>query len=249
MNIIVNADDLGSSREVNDAIFSLMRERRITSATILANGEAVEDASRRLLEFPQCSFGVHLNLSEYRPLTKGEGLRPILALDGSFNGNRLREVRINGPLRTALLAEWTAQVERLQRLGVRVSHFDSHHHMHTLPAMLPVLSQLRSRVGVRKARTTLNIFPPERPPSLAKRAGKRVWDFALRNWCRMRTTDGFTSFETFSRVPKDSLLRFRSIELMVHPGSRASAVETQMLRTDWLDRLTVPADLVSYNDL
>src|ERR1700687_3982114 len=114
MKIIINADDLGIHRDVNDAIFALMGERRITSATLLANGAEVEDAARRLDGFPYCSFGAHLNLSEFRPLTTGAGLKPILRADGCFAGNRLREIRSTGALREAVFAEWSAQVERLQ---------------------------------------------------------------------------------------------------------------------------------------
>ena len=71
MRIIINADDLGISQEVNDAIFGLMAEGKVTSATILANGPAVEEAARRVAEFPECSFGVHLNLTEFKPWTMG----------------------------------------------------------------------------------------------------------------------------------------------------------------------------------
>jgi hypothetical protein len=71
--VIVNADDLGMSREVNDAIFELMSRGRISSATILANAPATRDAARRAQAFPRCSFGVHLNLTQFEPLTGGPG--------------------------------------------------------------------------------------------------------------------------------------------------------------------------------
>jgi chitin disaccharide deacetylase len=249
MKIIINADDLGIHRDVNDAIFSLMGERRITSATLLANGAEVEDAARRLDRFPHCSFGAHLNLSEFRPLTTGAGLKPILRADGCFAGNRLREIRITGALREAVFAEWSAQVERLQGLGVRVSHFDSHKHMHTVPALLPLFRRLLARFGVRKARLTLNLSSPDAPRSFENRAGKAVWNFTLRNWCGAQTVDAFTSFETFSRIAKDSLQRFGSMELMVHPGGADCERETMMLRTDWAKGLPFTAEMISYDEL
>src|SRR6266516_2916301 len=118
MKVIINADDLGVSTEVNEAIFALMAARRITSATLLANGPAVTEAAGRLSEFPRCSFGAHLNLSEFRPLTSHPGLRPILAEDGCFAGNRVREIAISPVVRVGIFQEWSAQVERLQSLGV-----------------------------------------------------------------------------------------------------------------------------------
>ncbi|MGH8658890.1 MAG: ChbG/HpnK family deacetylase [Gammaproteobacteria bacterium] len=45
MKIIINADNLGLSEPVNDAIFAMMRAGRVTSATLVANGAAVEDAA------------------------------------------------------------------------------------------------------------------------------------------------------------------------------------------------------------
>ena len=49
MKIIINADDLGLSCLVNDEIFSLIANGRITSSTIMANAPATEDALASLL--------------------------------------------------------------------------------------------------------------------------------------------------------------------------------------------------------
>ena len=60
MKIIINADDLGKSMKVNDAIFKLMDKNLITSSTIMANGDYVEDAIVRSKKYPNFSFGIHL---------------------------------------------------------------------------------------------------------------------------------------------------------------------------------------------
>ena len=65
MNVIINADDLGKSIEVNEAIFDMMARGSVTSATILANGPKLQNALTRLAHFPHCSFGVHLNADEF----------------------------------------------------------------------------------------------------------------------------------------------------------------------------------------
>ncbi len=59
MKIIINCDDLGASVTINECIFELMEQRRVTSATLLTNGSAVEDAVRQIGKYPECSFGVH----------------------------------------------------------------------------------------------------------------------------------------------------------------------------------------------
>ena len=55
--LIVNADDLGATVPVNDAIFSLMDRGLVTSATILANGVAFRDAAARLKNYPAAHSG------------------------------------------------------------------------------------------------------------------------------------------------------------------------------------------------
>ena len=76
--IIVNADDLGMSAAVNEATFDLMSRGRISSATLLANAPAAREAACRAAAFPDCSFGVHLNVTQFEPLTKGSGARLLV---------------------------------------------------------------------------------------------------------------------------------------------------------------------------
>src|SRR5689334_5067515 len=88
LRVILHADDLGISYEVNDAIFDLMQHNMITSASILANGPAFEDAARRSRLFPNCSFGIHLNLTQFGPLSSRQGLQSFLNQNGQFTKRR-----------------------------------------------------------------------------------------------------------------------------------------------------------------
>src|SRR5258707_9697646 len=119
MRIIVNADDLGMNECVNEAIFQGMRRGTITSATMLSNGAAVKVAAQSLRLFPKCSFGVHLNLTEYSPLCPGSytDLARILDANQCFKGNLIREVGISVPMLGAIFREWCCQIENLIRLG------------------------------------------------------------------------------------------------------------------------------------
>lgn len=249
MKVIVNADDLGTSLEVNDAIFQLMAIGRVTSATLLANGAAIADAAERSRNFPQCSFGVHLNASQWQPLTRDAGLRPILDDTGCFAGNRLREVNITGGLRTALFREWCAQVARVQAAGVRISHLDSHHHMHTVPGVFPVVKQVQRRFGIRRVRQTMNIYPPDAPARRRLLASKALWNCALRNYFATATTDGFTSLEIFHRTAATLGRYFTVVELMVHPGGEAYVAETALLTREWWRDVPFPIQVMSYNEL
>jgi len=226
----------------------LMSKGRVTSASLLANGVAFEDAVRHIRDFHHCSFGVHLNITEGFPLTSNAHLGVILGPHGSFNGDEIRRVAIKEPLRKAILEEWTAQVEKVLRRGIPISHFDGHHHIHTIPGLFTTLKQLQKRFSVRRVRITMNIYPHGSPAPLSRLVLKALWNFALRNYYRTQTTEGFTSLEIFMEAAKSKLLS-RLVELMVHPGSKDSEAETLLVSSEWWKRLPFTIQHISYYDL
>ena len=247
MKIITNADDLGADAATSEAIFALMREGLVTSSTILAGGLGVADACRRSADFKQCSFGIHLNLTEFRPLTEVRGLGQLVGADGNFNAS-VRHLRQLGALRPAIYAEFCAQVARVQSLGVRISHLDSHHHIHTVPALLPVIKAVQKRFGLRKVRISRNLYTPAGRPSRVLQFKKVVFNAVLRHWFPSVTTDVFTDLESFAAASPVFLDRVRSIEIMLHPGGIGDPAETIALR-----QLAATSDfssrLMSYHDL
>ena len=85
MLIIVSAEDLGTESALNDEIFALIELKTVTSATVIANGPAFAQAAKAIAEFPECSFGVHLNLTVFPPLRPSPQLEPILDENGSLS--------------------------------------------------------------------------------------------------------------------------------------------------------------------
>jgi len=248
MQVIINADDLGMTREVNDAIFALIAGGRITSSTVMANGFAWEDAALRAKAFPQCSFGAHLNATQFQPLAVTPGLKPLLDGSGNFSENQLREVNITRELQAALLIEWKAQVMRLCEAGFRISHFDSHHHVHTIPGVFPVLKQLQRLFNIRKVRLSRNYYLPETPVPITRHLAKAVWKFALKNYFKTKTTDGFTSLDVFLKKADQININY-CIELQAHPGNIKYQTETQMFGCEWVQKLPFPIKLISYDGL
>lgn len=250
--IILNADDLGLSDRVNDAIFGLMRRGRLTSSTIMANGPALRDAASRTKEFPNCSFGVHLNLTDLRPVTNDPALRPLLGESGEF-ARRARDVPYDRALLGAVEREWTAQIEKVRSLGVPISHLDSHHHTHTHAPLFKVLKRVQATTGIRRVRTTMNLYHPIDPlvGGVKQRIKKLGWHWALR-WIspRTRTTDLFTWFWIYHDL-LPAVPRAGTLELMVHPGSDDPIFlrEEQLMDTPWETRSLSPISLISYNDL
>jgi len=249
MRLIVNADDLGASPAVNAAIFGLMAAGRVTSATIMANAPAFAEAVSRAVEFPRRSFGLHLNATQFAPLASSPDLKPLLDAAGNFSENAIRRVKITGPLRAALLREWAAQVQRLLDAGVRVSHLDSHHHVHTIPGLFPVLKELQQKFQIKKIRLSWNVYSPAAPATRLRRLAKSTWNFALKNFHATTVTDGFTSLETFLQAARALPPAMRTVEVMVHPGGGKYEDETRMLAGEWWRTLPFPVEFISYHQL
>jgi predicted glycoside hydrolase/deacetylase ChbG (UPF0249 family) len=252
MRIIINADDFGMNPSVNEAVLDLLARNRISSVSMLANASSVEDAARRIPAGLNCSFGVHLNLTQFAPLTRVSERGPLAnCLDekGCFAGADIfRAAKITGPLREAMFKELCLQVERILSLGVEVSHFDSHHHIHTIPGLFPVLKRVQKHFRIRKVRNTLNLYHPGSVGALHL-LKKAIWSFALRQYYRTVTTSGFASFAVFFDTAKTNVLSHDSIELMVHPGHPEFEQETRLLYSDWQEEILFATELINYRDL
>lgn len=255
MRIIVNADDLGRSMAVNEATFALMDRGLVTSATIIATGEALDDVAFRVRNYPHCSFGVHLFLDEFYPATDLSAFGELLLPDGRLKEDA-RNFTFTHEIRKALLNEWKAQVDRVKSLGIPISHFDSHHHVHTIPAMFSALKALQRETGVHKLRISMNQYSDPVPGLLL--AKKRAFNWALRHWVPAVTTRWFSNFGMFyDLLQQNRLPSPATIELMVHPAAGTYMKgpmiyedgEILSLNEDWRERLPWDYRLISYNEL
>ena len=260
MRLIVNADDLGISNQVNGAIFSLIDDGLVTSSTILANGPAVGEVLRSLPQLQNASLGAHLNLTQFESMTQHPGLRGILDRDGHFIHRQIRKVSPYPNLLKGVYKEWLAQIRYLQRNGVPLTHIDSHHHVHTIPMLFPVLKAVQVATGIRRVRRPKNLFAT-RPKSFFAPGGRyhalevmkaNLWNWALRVTTPTSTTDAFTNFrELVSIVEQRQLPRSIGsssvIEAMVHPGHPNYYSETMQLNRAWIEQNN--ATLVNFGDI
>ncbi len=246
MRLIINADDLGRSPEINDAIANLFVKGLITSATLMANAPYLEDALRKIPGAFRQALGVHLNITEFRPLTAHPGWQGWVDDQGCFSLQAFQEKPITTRLREAILAEWSAQIVQLRDYGLRVSHLDSHHDVHTDIRLFWVLKRLQYRFRLRKIRLAENLVVGHHPLFLKN----RLWNWALCSCPPAAiTTAGFAQFATFLNEGRHRRLPYPSLEVMVHPGHPQFSWETRLLTKPWRDTLSFPVQLISYNDL
>ena len=85
-NLIVNADDLGWTDGVNRGILEAFHNGIVTSTSLLANGAAFAGGVETARSAPGLGVGVHLNLSNGRPVADQEIVTTLLNNDGEFTG-------------------------------------------------------------------------------------------------------------------------------------------------------------------
>ena len=246
--IVVNADDLGLSDGVNAKIFASINRGLITSASVLANGDGFDNFQEQFRAYSQASFGVHLNLTEGLPLTNRADLGPLLHTSGRFRED-IRNVRNLGKLRSAIKEELSAQVSRLLEAGVKISHFDSHQHVHTIPAITPVVKLLQSEFGIRRIRRARNFYLGGKFPSQAMYLKKLAFNQWLR-WCpSTRMVDGMGNADDFIISADQIPSKFKSIELETHPGAARGDEEMARLQC-WIENdPTIQSRLVNYHEI
>ena len=155
--LIVNADDFGLTSGINRAIVEARERGIVTSATLMANAGAFDQAAEmaRATEADGWAFsvGCHVVLLDGEPLLPASRV-PSLLQSEAGKAKRFRSSLnqfVIASLRHKLNpddieAEATAQMERIQRAGVQLSHFDTHKHAHMFPAVLrPLLRAARAR--------------------------------------------------------------------------------------------------------
>jgi hypothetical protein len=170
---------------MNAGIRKAHLEGIVTSASLAPNGAAFDDAVRLAREAPSLAIGIHLTLVGEAPLSDPAAL-PTLAPGGRlphYFTTLFRRLLLGRIAHDEIEREMTAQVARAVDAGIRVSHLDSHQHVHLHPTLL------RSRCGWRAA---------SRSPPCARRAswmrsrGFRpalLWMFARRAAGRLRANE------------------------------------------------------------
>ena len=97
LRLIVNADDFGISEAVNRGIVEAHDRGIVTSTSIMATGSAFEHALELARLRPSLGVGVHLVLTEQRPLT------------GAAAAPSARDARLWQGLGAAARARWRAR--------------------------------------------------------------------------------------------------------------------------------------------
>ena len=230
--VIVHADDFGETVEITRGICAAIEGGAVTSTTIMASMPGTEDALRRVAALAdRASFGVHLNLCEGRPLTRGPSL---VNEQGEFHSKRALFLRaVSGGLVAAEVeAEVSAQIARIRDAGVRVSHVDGHKHLHQLPVVAGAVSRVLPRFGIERVRLTrLRSLAAMAQPGravrelLALRAAGQFRRAGLRFPRRVADLQAIMSMASAAAVGSALQDANGIVELFCHPGTAQADIE------------------------
>lgn len=270
-----HADDLGMNAAVNSGIFTAFESGILTSTSLLANGPAAEAGLRQWKRLREAGspagrigreiepdvqpfdLGVHLNLSQGRPLT-GDCYPPSLCdSNGRFPGigkvaQRLLLAADTATL-TAIEAEFRAQIAFLVDHGIQPTHVNGHQYVEMLPALSRRLIELLRHFGIDTVRVAREsglfrskLILDRSPVGWGLALVKRL--FAERHSTAMRRAGFKTAAGYFGTAHAgtiglrtlqcylSSMRAGRTYEIGCHPATPHVATETE-IADGWFDPL------------
>ena len=209
--LIINADDFGLTESCSTAIAKAFSENLISSTTACANGDYIEQSYNIARDNGFLDkIGIHINLTEGKPLTDDIKTDAFFCKNGVFHGHINRLKRPTKNQINELKEEITAQIERLKNIGFDLTHADSHHHIHTCVFLENTIKDVLFSYGIKKIRLHRNFGDIK----FYKRIVKRLYNNKLHKQGFI-TTDKMGSVEDLEKYP--DIVNKGICEIMVHP--------------------------------
>ena len=149
--LIVTADDVGLHSGMTAGAIAAHRHGIVTACSVCACGKALDDAVTALSSTPQLDAGAHLMLVEGRSILPPRQVPSLVRPDGLFRASH-RQFVVDYLARRIRMrdveAELEAQMDRLLSAGLRLTHVNSHQHVHMLPGVFEVVARLARRSAI-----------------------------------------------------------------------------------------------------
>lgn len=253
-NLIVNADDLGWTAGVNRGIAEAHRNGIVTSASLLANGPAFADGVRVARELPRLGVGVHLNLSDGKPVAPPQEVPSLLNEAGELSGgpeSLLLRIATRNLDPNHVEKEWDAQIRKTVVAGIRPTHLDGHKHVQMLPGLFSIALRLAKKHGIDAVRVShessslraaLNAGGDSAAVLLKQGVQARGLKFLARDARKMAERAGIATADYFCGIAQTGVLTVQGVrklltnlpdgttELMCHPGYADADLATTATR-------------------
>jgi predicted glycoside hydrolase/deacetylase ChbG (UPF0249 family) len=148
--LIINADDFGADDDITQGIIQAWREGVVSSMSAMINMDgAPERIALAHRQYPNLPIGLHLNITEGRPVLPPDKVPTLVDANGNFYTSEtiiehLPDISLN-----ELRAELNAQAELMLHAGIVFDHIDYHQHMVALyTPFYPIIMEIAEKYGV-----------------------------------------------------------------------------------------------------
>ncbi len=170
--LIVNADDFGRSRSINAAVIRAHREGILTSASLMVNEPAFDEAVALARENPKLGVGLHLTLLMGHSTLPPKETLGLVNECGEFSNNPVKvgfKYFFQSGLRDQLRKELHAQFAKFRATGLPLDHVNGHLHFHLHPTVSEILIADAEQLGIRHMRLTREPFWMDVPLARGRR--------------------------------------------------------------------------------
>ena len=198
--LIVNADDLGLSPEVNAGITRAHRDGILRSASLMVAEPAARAAAELARDNPDLDVGLHAVVCQGRSILDSSRLGAAVGASGEFIDSPVAagmRYFFDRSMRAAMTDELRAQVERHLELVGYLNHIDGHLNFHVHPLFADILVNLAVEYKVpcirlprERVMTTLRL---RRDNATRKLVESAIFRTLSRRTRRIMTERGLTS--------------------------------------------------------
>jgi chitin disaccharide deacetylase len=249
-SLSICADDFGITQKVNKAIINLIEEKRITEVSCMVLAQDFKNDAKELAKYKdKIGIGIHLTLTDFKPITK---ISSLIKKDKLLSiKNLLVKSIFRNYSKDEIFNEINFQLNEFEKImGFKPNFVDGHHHVQQLPMIRNILIQIlkkRYPNDLPWVRNTYENFFKilRRNVSILKAISLSVAGSKLKKLNKInsiRTNDGFSGVYNFSEKARydylfESFISFIKDNhlLMVHPG-----ISDEILSK--IDRVTTSRD-------
>ena len=233
-NLIVNADDFGRHELINRAVERAFNDGCLRSATLMAGGIAFDDAVDVAKKLSGLGVGIHFTLANGNPVLPPEEIPSLVTSDGTFHADYVAFLKryMSGKISLdEVRAELSAQLQKILRTGLTLTHVDSHQHLHHVPGIVEIVLDLAASEKIFAMRSSgAKIFDGELD-SLGKLVGRlglsSLAKFAAHKAHKKNfvTPEHFAGIVAGESVDENFMLKLvdklqdGTTEVMLHPGT------------------------------
>jgi chitin disaccharide deacetylase len=216
-HIIVTSDDCGLSEGINQATLDLFQEGLVTAASVITNFPAFFHALDVFTLYPDLEIGVHLNLTDGKPITAVVSDSGLVNSNGKFASPSslfYHSIFPRAKFLRAVELEIVAQIKKLTSAGIQPKHLTTHLHFHAIPSLRKIVQQQATNYNIpwiRPHRLSATVLPfnpiLDRNQISIDMGNKPVYLVVLKYWLH----------QNLHRLESILAELDSSIELVVHP--------------------------------